>query len=93
MQDLKVIWLPRVRLKLLEYRSLYFTPEDTLNYIGKIIKDTESLLGNSVLSMSHKEDAGIYKGIKRILIRNCRIYYEYNNDDVIVLGILFPGEK
>ena len=79
----KVIWLPRVRIKLLEYRSPYFTPEETLEYIGKFIKEVENLLGNSIFNMSPKEELGLYKGINRIIVGKFRIYYEFNNKDIL----------
>ncbi|GEM_PF-6041936 len=37
MEDRNVIWLPVVQNKLSQYRSEYFTPEETLDFISQMI--------------------------------------------------------
>ena len=89
----KVFWLPSVKIKLKEFRSDHFSPEESFQYISAIIVETEKLLDNPVLSKSYEEESGVYKGISRILVRRFKVYYEWFGEDIIILGILFPGEK
>ncbi|MFD2760326.1 hypothetical protein [Lentibacillus juripiscarius] len=88
-----IIWLPIVREKLLQFRSEHFTSEETLEFIFKLILDTEEFLKNEFVGETYTEEFGTYKGISRIVVRKFRVYYEKNQDNIIVLGILFPGEK
>ncbi|WP_245745372.1 hypothetical protein [Lentibacillus persicus] len=58
-----------------------------------MILDTEEFLKNELVGETYTEEFGIYKGLSRIVVRKFRVYYEKNQDNIIVLGILFPGEK
>ncbi|TFJ91967.1 hypothetical protein [Lentibacillus salicampi] len=88
-----IIWLPIVREKLLQFRSEHFTAEETLEFIFKLIIDIEELLKNEFVGKTYIEEFGDYKGLSRIVFRKFRVYYEKDQDNIIVLGILFPGEK
>ncbi len=83
----------RVRKKLIQYRSNRFTPEETLNYISQIVSETERLLKNPILGRAYTEEIGEYKGISRIIIKKFKVYFEKVNNDIVIIAILFPGEK
>lgn len=93
MNGRKVIWLPSVKSKLIQFRSKYFTPEETLNIISEVILETEDILKNPILSSTYTEEIGKYKGISRIVIRRFRVYFERIDDKIIIIAILFPGEQ
>lgn len=88
-----IIWLPIVREKLLQFRSEHFTSEETLEFIFKLILDIEELLKSEFVSQTYTEEFGAYKGLSRIVIKKFRVYYEKSQDNILILGILFPGEK
>ncbi len=73
MNERNIIWLPRVRKKLIQYRSYRFTPEETLDYISKIVSETESLLKNPILGRAYTEESGDYKGISRIIMKKFKM--------------------
>lgn len=87
-----VIWTPVVREKLIKFRSERFTPEETLNYISQIIIKTEDLLKNPIIGKTYTEEFGKYKGISRIVVKKFKIYYKQIDDDIVIIGLLFPGE-
>ncbi|MCW3490019.1 type II toxin-antitoxin system RelE/ParE family toxin [Dethiobacter alkaliphilus] len=93
MSERNVVWLPSVRSKLLHYRNERFTPEDTLGFVSQIVLETDRLLKNPVLGRTYTEESGTYQGVSRVLIRNFRIYYEQYHDDIVIVAILFPGER
>lgn len=93
MNTQRVIWLPSVKEKLVQFRSIYFTPEETLDFISQLILETESLLANPVLTRNYKEESGVYKGISRILIRRFKFYFERIDNNIVILAVLFPGQK
>jgi plasmid stabilization system protein ParE len=88
-----VIWTPAVREKLIEFRSLRFTPEETLDFICQLILETEDLLKNSLIGKAYTEEFGKYKGISRIVIKKFQVYFKPVNNDIVIIAILFPGEK
>ncbi|MDO9536540.1 MAG: type II toxin-antitoxin system RelE/ParE family toxin [Bacillota bacterium] len=88
-----IIWLPTVRKKLIQYRSYRFTPEETLDYISQIVLETENLLKNPVIGRTYTEELGDYKGMSRVVIRRVKVYFELIRDDIVIVAILFPGEK
>lgn len=92
METREIIWTPAVKEKLTKFRSDKFTPEETLNYIIKIVKETEDFLSNPIIGKTYTEDFGKYKGISRTVIRKFRVYYKKINDDIVIIGLLFPGE-
>lgn len=92
MNSRKVVWLPLVRDKLVQYRSIRFTPEETFDFISQIVLETEDLLKNPVLGKAYTEEFGKYKGISRIVVRRFRVYFKEINNEIIILAILFPGE-
>lgn len=63
MEDRNVIWLPVVQNKLSQYRSEYFTPEETLDFISQMILEVNALLKNPVLTQAYKEEFGLYEGL------------------------------
>lgn len=87
-----IIWPPNVREKLIQFRSPRFTPEETFDFITQLVLETEDLLNNEVLSKTYTEVFGEYKGISRIVVKKFRIYFSRNENEVIILAILFPGE-
>lgn len=93
MNNRNVIWLPTAKEKLIQYRRERFSAEETLDFISQIILETEDLLRNPVIGRSYTEEFGKYIGISRIVIRRFRIYYQLINKDIVILAILFPGEK
>lgn len=88
-----IIWFLTEREKLIQFRSSYFTAEETLEFISELIVDIEDLLKNEFISQSYTEEFGAYKGLYRIVIKKFRVYYEIDQDNIVILGILFPGEK
>lgn len=93
MNDRNIIWLPNVKEKLVQYRSARFSAEETLDFISQIILETEDLLRNPVIGRSYTEEFGEFKGISRIVIKRFRIYYQLVKNDIVIVAILFPGEK
>lgn len=49
MECRKVIWTPAVREKLIEFRSLRFTTEETYDYISQLVLETEDILRNPLI--------------------------------------------
>jgi len=93
MSSRKIIWLPRVKRKIVQYRSVRFTPEETYDFIAETILEVEVLLSNPILSRSYIEEMGEYKGITRVVINKFRFYYEQIEDVITVVAVLFPGEN
>lgn len=85
--------MPTVRNKLTKYRSEYFTPGETIDYISEVILEIDALLKNPILKQAYTEEFGLYKGLSRIVIKKFWVYFKKNADDIIILAILFPGEK
>jgi plasmid stabilization system protein ParE len=92
MKSRKIVWLPVVRDKLVQFRSIRFTPEETFDFISQLVLETEDLLRNPVLGKAYTEEFGKYKGISRIIVKKFRVYYQEINNEIIILAILFPGE-
>lgn len=90
--DRNVIWLPSVREKLSRFRSEHFTAEETLDFILTFVIETEELLKSKFIGRTYTEEFGHYKGLSRIVIRKFRVYYKKDQDNIIILAILFPGE-
>ncbi|KQL33761.1 hypothetical protein AN960_19070 [Bacillus sp. FJAT-25509] len=88
-----VIWPLNVRNKLTQFRSIRFTPEETFDFISQIVLETEDLLKNEVIGKTYTEEHGNYKGISRVVIKKFRIYFEMVNNDIVIVAIVFPGEK
>ncbi len=93
MDDLNVVWLPTVKEKLLQFRSIHFTSEETLDFIYSFIMDIEELLKNYIVGQTYTEEVGPYQGLSRIVIRKFRVYYQKDHNNIVILAILFPGEK
>lgn len=89
----QVIWPRPVRNKLLAFRSEYFTPEETYNFIVSVISETESLLLNPVLGKVYTEETGEYAGFMRLVVRKFRFYIETVENDAVVVAVKYPGEK
>lgn len=88
-----VIWTPVVRGKIIEFRSERFTPEETLNFISQIIIETEDFLKNPIIGKTYTEEFGRYKGVSRIVVKKFKIYYKQFDNDIVIIGVLFPGEN
>lgn len=93
MKNRVVVWSPAVRDKLTEFRSVRFTPEETLDFIYQFIIETENLLANDILGTTYTEEFGKYKGVTRAVVKGFRVYYKVVDNDIFVLAVLFPGEK
>lgn len=93
MNDRNIIWLPRVRKKLIQYRNYQFTPEETYNFISQIVLEIERLLENPVLGRTYAEEVGDYRGMSRVVIKKFRIYFEKIHNNIVIVAILFPGEE
>lgn len=93
MNSINIIWLPRVKSKLLEYRSEHFTSEDTFDFISTIIIETEELLKNPFVSKTYTEEFGEFKGVSRVLVRKFKFYFERDKNDIVIIAVLFPGEN
>ncbi len=93
MENRNVVWTPTVRDKLISFRSLRFTPEETLDYISQLVIETEDLLKNPLLGKAYTEEVGEYKGISRIVIKKFQIYFRQRRNDLVIIAILFPGEN
>jgi plasmid stabilization system protein ParE len=58
-----------------------------------IILEAEDLLNNPIISRVYTEENGEYKGVSRIVVRKFRIYFERHDSNIVIIAILFPGEK
>ncbi|MDC3416682.1 hypothetical protein [Aquibacillus salsiterrae] len=88
-----ITWTPIVREKLIEFRSERFTPVETLDFISQVVLETEDVLKNPVIGKNYTEEFGKYKGISRIVVRKFQFYFKQDDNDVIVIAVLFPGEN
>lgn len=88
-----IIWLPSFRNKLFKFRSDRYTPEETFDFISQILLEAEYLLSNNIIGRTYMEELGSYKGMSRIVTRKFKIYFKLYNEDIVILGILFPGEN
>lgn len=88
-----IIWPPRVRRKLSQFRSEKFSPEETYDFIAQTVLEAEVLLSNPILSQSYNEEYGKHKGVSRIVVNKFRLYYELYDGKVTVIAVLFPGEN
>ncbi|WP_025689559.1 hypothetical protein [Paenibacillus zanthoxyli] len=88
-----ILWFPAVRNKLVQFRSERFSPEETFDFISQLILETESLLSSPILSKAYTEENGPYAGLSHIVIRRFRIYFEQFENEVLIVAVLFPGEK
>ncbi len=68
-------------------------PEETLNFISQIIIETEELLKNPIIGKTYTEEFGKYRGISRIVVKKFKIYYKQFDNDIVIIGLLFPGES
>ena len=93
MEFRNVLWTPIVREKLLDFRSIRFTPEETLDFISQIVLETEDLLKNPFLGKVYTEEFGKYKGISRIVIKKFQIYFKQMDNYIVIIAVLFPGES
>ena len=93
MDNRNVIWTPVVREKIIEFRSERFTPAETLNFISQVIIETENLLKNPIIGKTYKEEFGEYTGVSRVVVKKFKIYYKQFDNDIVIIGLLFPGEN
>jgi len=93
MSSRTIIWLPRVKRKIVQYRSVRFSPEETYDYIAQTVLEVEALLSNPILSRSYMEEMGDYRGITIVVINKFRFYYEQVDNDITIVAVLFPGEN
>jgi Plasmid stabilization system protein len=93
MKKRELVWTPAVRSKLARFRSERFTPEETLDFIAEFILETEALLSTPALSKAYTEESGAFAGLSRIVIKKFRVYFEQHENQVVILAVLFPGEK
>jgi hypothetical protein len=61
MNSRNVIWPTNVRDKLIQFRSIRYTPEETFDFISQIVLETEDLLKNEVIGRTYTEEFGKYK--------------------------------
>lgn len=88
-----ILWSSTVRRKLIQFRSEHFSPEETFDFISQIVLETEALVSDHVFSKAYTEEDGPYRGMSRVVIRRFRIYFEQFDNDVLIVAVLFPGEK
>jgi len=93
MRKNSVIWPVPIRNKLLSFQSPHFTPEETFDFITPFILETDEVLLNPILSKSYTEEFGEYKRMSPFLIKRFKVYYEQIGNQIIILGVKFPGEK
>ncbi|OLS33344.1 hypothetical protein BTR25_26470 [Bacillus sp. MRMR6] len=93
MDSRHVLWLPVVRDKLVLFRNTRFTPEETFDFISRLVLEIEDQLKNPIIGGTYTEEFGKYKGISRIVLKKFRIYFQQFNNEIIIVAILFPGEK
>ncbi|WP_433747397.1 type II toxin-antitoxin system RelE/ParE family toxin [Falsibacillus pallidus] len=93
MDTRKVIWTPAVREKLIGYRSERFTPEETFDFISQLVLETEDFLSNPLFGKAYTEEFGKFKGISRIVIKKFQIYFTIEKNDIVIIGVLYPGEN
>ena len=87
------IWTPIVREKLLSFRSIRFTSEETFDFISQLVLETEDLLKNPYLGKVYTKESGKYKGISRIVIKKFQIYFKQMDNNIVIIAVLFPGEN
>lgn len=93
MDSRNVIWLPVVKDKLVQFRSVRFTPEETFDFISQLVSEIKDQLKNPIIGRTYTEEFGKYKGISRIVLKKIRIYFQQFNNEIIIVSILFPGEN
>ncbi len=93
MKSNQVIWTEPIVEKLRSFRSEHFTPEETYDFIVQLILESEDLLLNPILGRTYVEEFGEFKGHSRLVCRKFRIYYRMIRNDIVVIALLFPGER
>jgi hypothetical protein len=93
MNNRVLVWSPAVRNKLARFRSDRFSLEETFDFISQFILETEAVLSNPVLSKAYTEEGGTYAGLSRIVIKRFRVYFEQHENKIVIVAVLFPGEK
>lgn len=72
MNSKQVIWPNPVAEKLTTFRSDRFTPEESYDFIVRLIMETEDLLLNPVLGRTYVEEFGEFKGLHEPLFVSVR---------------------
>jgi plasmid stabilization system protein ParE len=93
METRNVIWTPAVREKLIGFRSSRFTPEETFDFISQLVLEIEEILKNPLVGKVYTEEFGKYKGISRIVIKKFQIYFKQDDNNIVIIAFLFPGEN
>lgn len=68
-------------------------PWGKVDFISQLILETEALLSNRILSKAYSEEDGPYAGMSRIVIKRFRLYFEQFENEILIVAVLFPGEK
>lgn len=68
-------------------------PWGNVDFISQLILETEALLSNRILSKAYSEEDGPYAGMSRIVIKRFRLYFEQFENEILIVAVLFPGEK
>ncbi|MCP3775533.1 hypothetical protein NLX71_19870 [Paenibacillus sp. MZ04-78.2] len=93
MKKNQVVWPEPIIEKLRSFRGEHFTSEETYNFIAKLVMEVEDLLLNPVIGLTYVEEFGEFQGFSRAIIRKFRIYYQTIENQLVVIAILFPGER
>ncbi|WP_254119242.1 hypothetical protein [Bacillus sp. FJAT-29790] len=64
-----------------------------MDYISQFILETEDLLKTNVVGRMYTEELGTYKGMSRVVVKKFRIYFKQIHNDIVIVAIMFPGEK
>lgn len=90
---IRVFWSESAENKIRNFRSDYYTMEETRDFVTLLMYEVESLLLNPFLSKRYVEEKGKYKGISRAVLRKFRIYYKRIDGKILIMAIKYPGEK
>ena len=90
---ISIILSESTKNKLRQYKSEYYTEDETREFIRKLSEEVEVLLLNPILSQRYTEEQGEYEGISRMIFRKFKIYYEKVDSYIIILAVKFPGEN
>lgn len=88
-----VIWPKPIQEKIFSYESKHFTESETRAYLINLISDVEKVVLNPVISKTYTEEFGEFKGVSRIVVNKCKIYYEQIDNHIVIVAIKFPGEN
>lgn len=88
-----VEWPGPVNKKLRSFYSDHFTAEESYDFITQLTFEVEDILLNNVISKRYAEEYGEFRGVSRLVVRKFKVYFEWQDRNIMILSVKFPGEN